>query len=86
MPDLPGHGASSAPRGRYDAAFFARWLSAFLEDRGTGPVVLLGNSLGGRVALEVALLRPDLVQALVLLSPAMAFLIDVSASTFRNRW
>jgi pimeloyl-ACP methyl ester carboxylesterase len=73
MPDLPGHGASSAPRGRYDAAFFARWLTAFLDERGLEQVVLLGNSLGGRVALEVALLAPDRVQGLVLLSPAVAF-------------
>lgn len=73
MPDLPGHGASSAPRGRYDAAFYARWLTGFLDERELDRVVLLGNSLGGRVALEMAMLAPDRVSGLVLLSPAVAF-------------
>jgi pimeloyl-ACP methyl ester carboxylesterase/putative sterol carrier protein len=73
MPDLPGHGATSAPRGRYDARFFARWLTAFLDERGLDRVVLLGNSLGGRIALEVAMLAPERVGGLVLLSPAVAF-------------
>ena len=72
-PDLPGHGATSAPRARYDAPFFARWLTAFLDERGIESAVLLGNSLGGRVAMEVALLAPDRVRALVLLAPSMAF-------------
>lgn len=73
MPDLPGHGASSAPRARYDAAFFARWLTAFLDECGLDRAVLLGNSLGGRVALEIAMLAPERVDALVLLAPSMAF-------------
>jgi pimeloyl-ACP methyl ester carboxylesterase len=72
-PDLPGHGASGAPRAAYDAAFFARWLAAYLDAVGVGSAVLLGNSLGGRVALEVALLEPDRVRGLVLLAPAVAF-------------
>ncbi|HVF18892.1 MAG TPA: alpha/beta fold hydrolase [Mycobacteriales bacterium] len=72
-PDLPGHGASAAPLARYDAAFFSRWLTSFLDDRGIDRAVLLGNSLGGRVALEVALDAPDRVAGLALLSPAVAF-------------
>jgi pimeloyl-ACP methyl ester carboxylesterase len=72
-PDLPGHGASSAPLGRYDARFFASWLSSYLDALGIESAVLLGNSLGGRVALEVALLEPDRVRGLVLLAPAVAF-------------
>ncbi|HEV2889347.1 MAG TPA: alpha/beta fold hydrolase [Frankiaceae bacterium] len=72
-PDLPGHGASSAPIGRYDAAFFAKWLAAYLDEVGIDRCVLLGNSLGGRISLEIALLEPDRVSALVLLAPAVAF-------------
>ena len=72
-PDLPGHGASAAPRGRYDAPFFARWFVAYLDEIGVDRAVLLGNSLGGRVALEVAMLVPDRIRGLALLAPAMAF-------------
>lgn len=72
-PDLPGHGASSAPIARYDAAFFARWLAAYLDAVGVDRCVLLGNSLGGRISLEIALIEPERVSALVLLAPAVAF-------------
>jgi pimeloyl-ACP methyl ester carboxylesterase len=72
-PDLPGHGASAAPYGAYDARFFARWLAEYLDAVGVDSCVLLGNSLGGRVALEVALLEPDRVSGLILLAPAVAF-------------
>jgi pimeloyl-ACP methyl ester carboxylesterase/putative sterol carrier protein len=72
-PDLPGHGASAAPRARYDAPFFARWLGDYLDAVGVESAVLLGNSLGGRVALEVALLEPERVRGVVLLAPAVAF-------------
>jgi 3-oxoadipate enol-lactonase len=36
-----------------------------------GPAAVVGSSLGGRVALELAVLRPDLVQLLVLISPGL---------------
>ena len=72
-PDLPGHGSSAAPYGSYDARFFARWLAGYLDAVGVPSCVLVGNSLGGRVALEVALLEPDRVDGLVLLAPAVAF-------------
>ncbi len=72
-PDLPGHGASAAPNGRYDARFFARWLTGFLDELGLDDAILMGNSLGGRISLEIALAHPARVQALVLLAPAVAF-------------
>jgi pimeloyl-ACP methyl ester carboxylesterase/putative sterol carrier protein len=72
-PDLPGHGASSAPRARYNARFFASWLTRYLDELGVERAVVLGNSLGGRVALEIALRAPDRVSGLVLLAPAVAF-------------
>jgi pimeloyl-ACP methyl ester carboxylesterase len=38
----------------------------------TGPVVLVGNSMGGRIALDFALAHPDLVTGLLLLAPAVS--------------
>ena len=72
-PDLPGFGATAKPRGPYTAGWFARWLNRFLLQNGAEPAVLVGNSLGGRVALELGLAAPDSVRGLVLLCPSPAF-------------
>jgi pimeloyl-ACP methyl ester carboxylesterase len=45
----------------------ADWIIGEIEDVGE-PMVLVGHSLGGAVALEIALSRPDLVSGLVLAS------------------
>jgi len=72
-PDMPGFGDSAKPRGAYDPAFFVRWLTAYLDVLGIDECVLVGNSLGGRVALEAGLAIPERVRALVLLCPSPAF-------------
>lgn len=70
--DLPGFGRSDpAARGGYRRGAMARLLARFIEQDGRGPVHLLGNSLGGVVALQLAAARPDLVRTLTLISPAM---------------
>lgn len=72
--DLPGFGKSAAPvRGRYDPAWFADSAEAVLDAAGVRSAALVGNSLGGRVALELALRRPERVEAMALLCPAVAF-------------
>jgi pimeloyl-ACP methyl ester carboxylesterase len=72
--DLPGFGASSKPtRAAYDATYFARAVLGYMDARGLERAHLVGNSMGGRVALEVALGEPDRVRSAVLLSPALAF-------------
>jgi pimeloyl-ACP methyl ester carboxylesterase len=72
-PDLPGHGATSAPRASYNAAFFSRWLGELLDDLEVDQSIVMGNSLGGRISLEFGLDHPERVAGLVLLSPAVAF-------------
>lgn len=71
--DLPGFGASQKPFGRYHPAFFARWLVAFLNVLGIPRADLIGNSLGGRVALEVGLRAAERARKLVLLAPSLAW-------------
>ena len=72
-PDLPGFGQSAAPRAAYSPAWFAAWVEAFQHAVGMRRAVLLGNSLGGRVALEQALTHPRSVTGLALLTPSPAF-------------
>lgn len=70
--DLPGFG-HSPPRDDGDFTPFghARSVIALIEAEFRAPVHLLGNSLGGTVALRVAADRPDLVRSLTLISPAL---------------
>jgi pimeloyl-ACP methyl ester carboxylesterase len=75
--DLPGFGDSDKPLGAaYDARFFARAVLALQDELGLERAHLVGNSLGGRVALEVALHAPERVQRLGLLAPSMAWRKD----------
>lgn len=63
--DLPGFGASPPPPDAWGAADYAEAVGAVLGEM-RSPVVVLGHSFGGRVALHLAVQRPDDVRALVL--------------------
>ncbi len=70
--DLPGFGRSEpARRGGYTLAALSRRAAQLVEHRGRGPVHLIGNSLGGAVAVHLAASRPELIRTLTLVSPAM---------------
>ena len=72
--DLPGSGDSDKPLGApYDPPFFARAVIDLLDALELDRVHLIGNSLGGRIALEVGLRHPDRVERLVLLAPSLAW-------------
>ncbi len=73
VPDLPGFGTSSKPRGRYDAPWFAERMFAFMDAMKIRSGVLVGNSMGGRIAQEMGMTAPKRVEALALLCPATAF-------------
>lgn len=70
-PDLIGHGRStwSAP---WTIEANVAALAELLDAEAAGPVVVVGHSFGGAVALTLAATRPDLVSGLVLLDPAVA--------------
>ncbi|MEJ3746033.1 alpha/beta hydrolase [Actinomycetes bacterium KLBMP 9797] len=71
--DLPGFGRSDPAR-RYSLPALAARVVRWIEYSDRGPVHLIGNSLGGAIAVRVAGTRPDLVRTLTLVSPAMPFL------------
>ncbi|RLT38722.1 MAG: 2-succinyl-6-hydroxy-2,4-cyclohexadiene-1-carboxylate synthase [Chloroflexi bacterium] len=74
-PDLPGHGANlPANPDDYTMEVAAGQLAALLEAEKSGPVHLLGYSMGGRLALYFALHYPEKVRSLILesASPGLA--------------
>ncbi|NDJ54947.1 MAG: alpha/beta hydrolase [Chloroflexi bacterium] len=68
-PDLPGHGATDAPFTIYSLHYLSAWLHDFLSGLDARPATLLGNSLGGALALRYAFDYPEQVQRLVLVNP-----------------
>jgi pimeloyl-ACP methyl ester carboxylesterase len=68
--DLPGFGYSAKPYAEYSPAFFARFVGAYLDALELESPVVVGNSLGGLVALRLALSNPARVSALGLVASA----------------
>ncbi len=70
-PDLRGHGWSSKPlqASAYGPEALAEWLAHVLDALAIDRAVLVGHSLGGQVALELALTAPARVVGLVLAAP-----------------
>lgn len=84
--DLRGHGDSSRP-GRYGCRAMRDDVLALLDAQGSGPVDLVGHSLGGHVATLVAQHSPARVRRLVVedASPPPADARDVALRTTRQR-
>lgn len=67
--DLPGYGMSEKPPDApYHATWFAGHVAAYMEVAGIDRAVVVGNSMGGEVASEVAALYPRRVAGLVLIA------------------
>lgn len=70
VPDLIGYGLSSKPDlPQYDLDLFIAGIKGLVDGMGLKKVTLLGNSLGGAVALGYALAYPDDVARLILMAP-----------------
>ena len=75
--DLPGFGDSVKPVGAaYDPRFFAKAVCHFMDADGIESAHLIGNSMGGRVALEVGFRHPDRVDRIVGLAASPAWRRD----------
>jgi pimeloyl-ACP methyl ester carboxylesterase len=73
--DLPGFGGSSKPAtAPYTARWFAESVAGVMDTLEIERAHLVGNSMGGRVALEVGLRYPERVRGIALLCPAVAFI------------
>jgi pimeloyl-ACP methyl ester carboxylesterase len=65
--DLPGHGRSGKPFGRYPVRRLAAAVLDALDAAGIRRAFVAGNSLGGATAIELARIRPDRVAGVVLI-------------------
>jgi pimeloyl-ACP methyl ester carboxylesterase len=71
--DLPGHGRSSGVEGLMSVGDYAEFIAALLDALQVKSTVVLGHSMGGAIAMELALRYPARVDALVLSSTAAKF-------------
>lgn len=68
--DLPGYGKSSTGDFAYSMPFFAETVAAFIQELNIENPIIVGHSMGGQIALSLALAQPDLMSKLVLIAPA----------------
>ena len=67
--DLPGHGWSDIPEARYDADYFVDVVSKALERLRIRDAVIIGESIGGSIALLLAARHHRSVRAVVAINP-----------------
>jgi pimeloyl-ACP methyl ester carboxylesterase len=81
VPDLPGHGGSSPLPASPSLNAYADRLACLLEREGATPAAVVGHSLGGAIALRLAIRRREAVAALVLAGAA-----GISSATRNARY
>jgi pyruvate dehydrogenase E2 component (dihydrolipoamide acetyltransferase) len=67
--DLPAHGASTAEVGDGSVEFLTERVAAFTTAKMDKPAHIVAHSLGGAVAIDLALRRPELVRSMFLIAP-----------------
>jgi pimeloyl-ACP methyl ester carboxylesterase len=78
--DLPGFGGSEMPHEDVSISNYGRFVEAFCDGLDLGPVVIVGNSMGGFIGAEVAIAFPARVERLVLAAAA-----GISVTNLRRR-
>jgi 3-oxoadipate enol-lactonase len=66
--DVRGHGQSDKPRGPYSVSRFARDAAALIQALDIAPAHIVGISMGGMIAFQLAVDAPDLVRSLVIVN------------------
>jgi len=85
-PDLPGHGQSDKPAfAWYSVERFAETLCAWCQSTEFHPRVAIGHSLGGAIAVEMALRYPDRIARLVLVNPVVSGRVSYSLHSLSGR-
>ncbi|MCI0671444.1 MAG: alpha/beta hydrolase [Myxococcaceae bacterium] len=79
--DVRGHGRSDKPAGPYSILQFARDIAELLRALRTGPVHVVGISMGGMIAFQLAVDAPELTRSLVIVNSGP----EVVLRTLRER-
>lgn len=78
--DLPGYGASGRPDAPYTPPWYADLVAAWLSDLSIDKADVVGHSMGGQIAMTLALNHPHRVDRLVLSAPAGIESFDAGAA------
>ncbi len=70
-PDLRGHGESDAPRQGYSVASFAGDVAWQCDQLGIRNALIVGHSMGGSIALELAARRPDIAAGVAMIDAVL---------------
>ncbi|MBC9251532.1 3-oxoadipate enol-lactonase [Pseudomonas alcaligenes] len=80
--DVRGHGRSGKPRAAYQMSDFAADVSGLIEHLNLPRVHLVGISMGGMIAFQLGVERPELLRSLTIVNSAP----EVIARTLGERW
>jgi pimeloyl-ACP methyl ester carboxylesterase len=84
-PDMPGYGASDAPPSPPEIIDYSKAMAHAIDVLGlSGPVDVMGYHTGAKVALELAILRPQQIRRLVLISATI--FTDAERQAFREHY
>lgn len=81
-PDLRGHWRSAKPPGPYSMSQFSADLAALLKQLDAGPAHVVGLSLGGGIAFQLALDAPQLVKTLTIVNSGPEMILRTFAQKF----
>jgi pimeloyl-ACP methyl ester carboxylesterase len=84
--DLPGFGASGKPDAPYSPPWFAGIIDTWLAGLGVDEAVIVGHSMGGQIAMTLAIEHPSRVRALVLSAPAGIEAFKPGAARWMKNW
>ncbi len=80
--DLRGHGQSQKPKGPYSMSLFAKDTAELIKSLGVGSVHVVGISLGGMIAFQLAVDHPELVKSMVIVNSGPELVVR----TLKERW
>ena len=66
--DVRGHGKTAKPAGKYTVMQFSNDVAKLIDHLGLGPMHVMGLSMGGMIAFQLATDRPDLVRSIIIVN------------------